>query len=113
MTENLMGSKIKSLRKMHRWTLQELATRTISSKSYIWELENEPRRHPSARKLAVIAKALGVNVIYLVDDNQTMDEVGVQYGQAALLTSKLSHLDLIRIIRIMSDWIGDYDDLSF
>jgi transcriptional regulator with XRE-family HTH domain len=63
-----IGNKIRVLRKEKGYTLDELAVKADSSKSYIWELENKNPPRPSAEKLAKIAKALGVTLDYFVDD---------------------------------------------
>jgi transcriptional regulator with XRE-family HTH domain len=64
------GIKIKQLRTEKKMTLDELASATKSSKSYIWELENKNPPRPSAEKLATIARALGVTVDYLLGNEQ-------------------------------------------
>lgn len=69
------GTRIKELRTEKKMTLDQLAKVTSSSKSYIWELENKNPPRPSAEKLSVIAKALGVTVDYLFGvDDQTKAE---------------------------------------
>ena len=67
---NLLGQKIRRLRKEKGLTLERLAEATGSSKSYIWELENKNPPRPSAEKVARIAEALGVTSDYLVDPNE-------------------------------------------
>jgi transcriptional regulator with XRE-family HTH domain len=52
-------------------TLDQLAARTGSSKSYIWELENRDTPHPSAEKIFAIAAALGVTPEFLHEDATT------------------------------------------
>ena len=67
-----LGEKIRAERKRLKLTLDELATKTESSKSYIWELENRPVVRPSAEKISKIAEVFGVTVEYLLnDDKQT------------------------------------------
>ncbi|NKQ88700.1 helix-turn-helix domain-containing protein [Rhizobium ruizarguesonis] len=66
MTQPTFGKKIKELRTKKGLTLDQLATETGSSKSYIWELENKDPPRPSAEKLAAIAVALGVTTDYLI-----------------------------------------------
>ncbi|WP_112961633.1 helix-turn-helix transcriptional regulator [Agrobacterium sp. lyk4-40-TYG-31] len=66
MTQPTFGKKIKELRTARGLTLDQLATETGSSKSYIWELENKNPPRPSAEKLAAIAVALGVTTDYLI-----------------------------------------------
>lgn len=67
--QRTIGSKIRALRKEKKYTLDELAEKADSSKSYIWELENKNPPRPSAEKLAKIAKALGVTLDYFLDDD--------------------------------------------
>ena len=63
-----LGQKIKLHRKQKKMTLDQLAARTDSSKSYIWELENRDTAHPSAEKIFAIAAALGVTPEFLLED---------------------------------------------
>jgi transcriptional regulator with XRE-family HTH domain len=65
-----LGEKIRAKRKELKLTLDQLAEKTESSKSYIWELENRPVVRPSADKIGRIAEQLGVTVEYLLDDEQ-------------------------------------------
>ena len=68
------GPKIKKLRVDKGLTLDQLATMTESSKSYVWELENKNPPRPSAEKLAAIAAALGVTVDYLLgNENSSLE----------------------------------------
>ena len=66
-----LGLKIRKLRKEQRLTLDELAERTDSSKSYIWELENSDVARPSAEKLQRIADALKTIPEFFLDDSRT------------------------------------------
>ncbi|WP_296710637.1 helix-turn-helix transcriptional regulator [Rhodoblastus sp.] len=61
------GQKIRDLRKAKGLTLDQLATLTGSSKSYIWELENKNPPRPSAEKIVKIAEVLGTTSDYLMD----------------------------------------------
>lgn len=70
-----LGEKIRGLRKEKGLTLDQLAERTASSKSYIWELENKSPPRPSAEKLSKIAAELGVTMEYLLDLEQRITEV--------------------------------------
>lgn len=63
-----LGRKIRELRKAANLTLDELAEKSGSSKSYIWELENRPATRPSAEKLARVAEVLGTTLEFLLDD---------------------------------------------
>lgn len=66
----LLGEKIRAERKRLKLTLDELAEKTGSSKSYIWELENRPVVRPSAEKISRIAEVFGVTVEFLLDDEK-------------------------------------------
>ena len=65
-----LGDKIRAERKRLKLTLDKLAEKTDSSKSYIWELENRPVERPSAEKISKIAEVLEVTVEYLLDDGK-------------------------------------------
>jgi len=69
-----LGEKLQKLRKEKGLTLDQLAERTGSSKSYIWELENKKPPRPSADKLSKIATELGVTMEYLLDQEQRVTE---------------------------------------
>lgn len=61
-----LGERIRELRKKKGFTLDELAAKAESSKSYIWELENKDPPRPSGEKLALVAAALDVTTDYLL-----------------------------------------------
>ena len=65
---NLIGKKVKALREEIGLTLEQLAEKIGSQKSYIWELENKPLTRPSAEKIFKLAHALNVTADYLMDD---------------------------------------------
>lgn len=67
---NILGNKIKTLRKAKGLTLEQLAEQIGSGKSYIWEIENKGVKRPSAEKLALIAQALNVTTDFLIDNEQ-------------------------------------------
>lgn len=69
---NVLGDKIRDLRKEKKLTLDKLAELTGSSKSYIWELENKNPPRPSAEKLSKIAEQLGVTIEYLLDEKNQL-----------------------------------------
>ena len=50
-------------------SLDALATVAGLSKSYLWELENRESAKPSVEKLQAIAKALDLDVAFLLDDD--------------------------------------------
>jgi transcriptional regulator with XRE-family HTH domain len=69
-----LGDKIRNLRKKQGYTLDKLAELAESSKSYIWELENNDPPRPSADKIAKIAVALGVTPDYLITDSVLIED---------------------------------------
>jgi transcriptional regulator with XRE-family HTH domain len=66
-----LGAKIYEERRRQKLTLEQLADKTESSKSYIWNLENGPAVRPSADKIAKIAAVLQVSVDYLLNNDKT------------------------------------------
>lgn len=95
---NVLGAKIKELRKQKGLTLEQLAEKIGSGKSYIWEIENKGVKRPSAEKLAAIAKELDVTTDYLLDYEVT--EVGEGLTKEAYFR-KLGQLDKEDQKRIM------------
>jgi transcriptional regulator with XRE-family HTH domain len=71
MPPSILGQKIRQQRKTLGLSLDDLAARTNSSKSYIWELENKPVARPSAEKVAKIAAVLDVTPEFLVDETRS------------------------------------------
>ena len=70
---NILGQKVKSLRKKDGLTLEKLAQEIESTKSYIWELENKDSVRPSADKVFKLAGVLGVTAEFLVDETDTLE----------------------------------------
>jgi transcriptional regulator with XRE-family HTH domain len=83
-----LGDRLRELRKKKGFTLDELAERSKSSKSYIWELENKDPPRPSGEKLALIAEALDVTTDYLLGV-----EVEVENAQDKAFFRKYQQLD--------------------
>jgi len=69
-----LGEKIKKLRKKEKLTLDKLAELADSSKSYVWELENNTPPRPSAEKLSKIAAALNTTLEFLLDSSGDVQE---------------------------------------
>jgi transcriptional regulator with XRE-family HTH domain len=69
-----LAKKLKHLRTKKGYSLDQLATLSGASKSYLWELENREERKPSAEKLIEIARVLDTTTDYLVDDKATFDD---------------------------------------
>lgn len=99
-----LGEKIRTLRKKKGYTLDKLAESAESSKSYIWELENNNPPRPSADKIAKIAAALGVTPDYLITES-----VGVEDATDTAFFRKYRGMDPAtkEKIRRLTDLIGD------
>lgn len=69
-----LGERVRELRRKRGLTLEGLAERVRSSKSYMWEIENKEVARPSAEKLALIASALDTTVEYLLGDDSEQAE---------------------------------------
>lgn len=69
-----LGEKLRALRQQKKISLEQLATLTDSSKSYLWELENRDAPNPSADKLSRIAAILEVTPEFLLSDAATTPE---------------------------------------
>lgn len=75
-----LGERIRKLRLEKGLTLEALAEKVNSSKSYIWEIENKEVARPSAEKLRLIALALDTTSDMLVaadevDHDEEADKV--------------------------------------
>jgi len=68
-----LGERIRRLREERELTLEGLATRVRSSKSYMWELENKDVARPSAEKLQSIAEALQTTVEFLLQGDDVAE----------------------------------------
>ena len=98
-----LGDKIRAQRKQKKYSLEQLAELTDSSKSYIWELENRDARKPSGEKLTRIAQALEVTTDYLLDDSE---EPGDAVLKEAFFRkfSKLAPDDQAKINQMIDMW---------
>ncbi|MDK9723132.1 MAG: helix-turn-helix domain-containing protein [Rhodospirillales bacterium] len=68
-----LGDRIRELRIKRGLTLDGLAEKVSSSKSYIWELENKNVARPSAEKLRLIAMALDTTTDYLLSAEEVTE----------------------------------------
>ena len=64
-----LGDKIRAQRKQKKYSLEQLAELTDSSKSDVWELENKDDPKPSAEKIGKIAAVLEVTTEFLLTDS--------------------------------------------
>ena len=65
-TEETFGDRIRKYRDDAGLSLNQLASSAGVSKGYLWSLENEPDKRPSAETLYAIAEALGVTMSSLL-----------------------------------------------
>lgn len=101
--ENRLKHKLKKHRQELGLSLDELAVRTESSKSYLWELENRDASKPSAEKLTKIATVLGVTAEYLLDEGAGLNDKHVKEAFFRKF-SGLSDDDQGRIRDMMDAW---------
>ena len=57
-----LSEKLKRLRKKRKMSLYEAARISSTSKSYLWELENNENRNPTILKLKALAKTYQVEL---------------------------------------------------
>lgn len=62
------GARLKRLREKSDLTLEKLAVKIGSTKSYVWELENKPNVRPSADLVYKLSIALGTTVGILLGE---------------------------------------------
>ena len=103
------GDRLQKLRKAEKLTLETLATKIGSTKSYVWDLENKPTIRPSADLVHRIATALRTTVGVLMgeaspDDAPEQDQVFFRSYQ------KLKPDTKRRLSRIMDALMDDEDD---
>lgn len=99
-----LGTKIRMLRKERGYTLEQLAERAGSSKSYIWELENKTPPRPSADMLTRIADALRITIDYLMDDADTVTQEDAADRAFFRKFKTLDPADRARLRRMIDHW---------
>lgn len=102
-----LGDKIRTLRTELKMSLDTLAVKTDSSKSYIWELENRDNPKPSAEKINKIAKALKVTPDYLWDAEADLPDASVKDRAFFRKYQELSSTDKKRLQRMLDAWDED------
>lgn len=65
---SILGEKIRRLRTEKGYSFGQFAKLTGTSNSYLWGLENQKSKRPSADKINRIAAALEVTPEYLLED---------------------------------------------
>ena len=67
------GPNLRRLRKAQKLTLQQVADAVGCTRAYIWELEMKEGQRPSAERINLLAKVLGVTMEDLM--NETNEQV--------------------------------------
>lgn len=98
-----LGTKIKQLRSQKQLTLEELASKIGSQKSYIWSIENDRISQPSAKSIALIADVLDTTVEALLSEEKPDSEA---FKKDILYRNykKLSEGDQQKIDDIIKAW---------
>ena len=99
-----LGDKIRARRTELKISLDALALKTDSSKSYIWELENRDNPKPSAEKLNRIATALQVTPEYLWDAEAALPETSVEDRAFFRKYQQMAEPDKKRLRAMLDIW---------
>ncbi len=99
--------KVREERENLGWTLEELAEKIESKKSYVWELENKPSVRPSADKVFKLAEVFKVSPEYLMDDTGRIKRNVEQLDKAFF--SKFQKLDP-RHKKVLQRFLDSLDD---
>ncbi len=83
-----LGARLRRLREAKKLTLQQVADAVGCTKAYIWELEMKEGQRPSAERINLLAKVLGVTMEDLMNEtNEQVPEATVEaIGGLMLLT---------------------------
>lgn len=99
-----IGLNIKERRKKMGLTLQGLADKTESSKSYIWELEQDKDNiRPSAEKVHKIAEALEVTAGYLFCGGNDADAEDKRFFSWYMCLDKKTKTQIKSIAKILAN----------
>jgi transcriptional regulator with XRE-family HTH domain len=104
---NILGDKIRKLRKEKGLTLDKLAELSGSSKSYIWELENKTPPRPSADKLAKIAEQLDTTIEYLLDEGEGLSQEDATDARFYRQYRKMDSATKAKVRQIIKLWDED------
>ncbi len=101
-----LGEKLRELRKQKGLSLDEVAEKTKTSKSYLWELEKNPDRKPSADKLADLANFYNVSVAFLLEESVEEQQDAVQ-EQIFTRIKKMNAEDKEKVNKILEAFFDD------
>lgn len=97
-----LAEKLRKLRKDKGLSLDEVAVATNGSKSYLWALETDNNKKPSADKLLEIAKFYGVSTDYLLneDDDRPIDTAQKIFTRVSSL-SEIDQKEIEKMIELI------------
>ncbi|MFO0991606.1 MAG: helix-turn-helix transcriptional regulator [Hyphomicrobiales bacterium] len=100
-----LGERVRELRRKKGLTLEALAERVDSSKSYMWEIENKDVARPSGEKLHRIAQALDTTADYLLatDEVTEADAADVAFFRNYQKMKPKSKERLREMLKILDD----------
>lgn len=100
-----LGERVRELRLKRGMTLEALAEKVGSSKSYMWEIENKNVARPSAEKLQLIAIALDTTIDYLLatSDLTEADATDAAFFRKYKELTPRSKAKLRELLRIIDD----------
>lgn len=101
----MFGTRLQTLRKSRKLTLEQLASTVGTTKSYIWELENKPNIQPSAALVTRLANALDCTVEYLME-GESSDEDQVFFREYQQLDDDVKST-LTKIMKSLKHRDGD------
>ena len=99
-----LGDKIRAARKALKLSLEDLAEKVSSSKSYMWELENRDEPNPGADLLMRIPGALNVTTEHLLGPTVTDPTEDVTDQAFFRKYQQLDPDDKKRIRKILDTW---------
>ena len=67
-----IARKLRELREQRGMSLRDLAKKAGVSQTAVWHIEAGKTEKPSAETLQKLARALGVNVYYFLDEDRTL-----------------------------------------
>lgn len=74
-----LGARLRRLREAKKLTLQQVADAVGCTKAYIWELEMKEGQRPSAERVHLLAKVLGVTMEDLMNEsNEQVPQASVE-----------------------------------
>jgi len=96
------GKRLRALRIKKKLSIEVLAEKAHSCKSYIWTLENKPFIRPSAKIVYDISKVLNTTVGALLGE-QELDVEGEVFFRVYKTLNKSDKIKLFKIMHILKD----------